>query len=55
MPRQTETAEGNRQLADLADHRAVEALETGDTERAHVASCFATTAREIADLIDRKG
>lgn len=52
MPRQTETAEGNRQLADLADHRAAQALEVGDTERAHNASAFATTARDIANLID---
>lgn len=54
MPRQTETAEGNRQLADLADHRAAEALEHGDSEAAHRASSFATTARDIADLIARK-
>lgn len=52
---QFDTAEGNRQAADLADHRAAEALEKGNTDGAHAASSFATTARDIADLIDRKG
>jgi len=52
---QFDTVEGNRQVADLADHRAAEALEKGDTDRAYVASSFAATARDIADLIERKG
>ncbi|GLP64286.1 hypothetical protein TUSST3_09060 [Streptomyces sp. TUS-ST3] len=54
MPRQTETAEGNRQLADLADHRAAEHLERGDTDRAHNASDWATCARDMANRLDRR-
>ncbi|MFL6096020.1 MAG: hypothetical protein ACJ71Y_11280 [Blastococcus sp.] len=55
MPRQTETAEGNRQLADLADHRAAEHLERGDTDRATRASEWAATARDQANRIERHG
>jgi hypothetical protein len=46
---QFDTAEGNRKAADLADHRAAEALERGDSGGA-----YAATARDIADLIERK-